>query len=132
MYLGLGLTLANIQPSGGSATGVPTNTSLPAIIGGNWTGGTLTINAGSWTDTPTQYTFNIYRGVTLVSTTTQVGDTLTYNPVVADVAQNMTCRVTAINGFGSSSPATSNIVTIIDTLLWTTSLMWGTNPLKWE
>ncbi len=132
MYLGLGLTLANIQSSGGSAPGVPTNTSLPAITGGNWTGGTLTINAGSWTDTPTQYTFNIYRGVTLVSTTTQVGNTLTYNPVVADVAQNMTCIVTAINGFGSSSPATSNIVTIIDTLLWTTSLMWGTNPLKWE
>ena len=89
---------------GASAT-APVNTVAPVISGGNYVGDVLTTTDGTWTGSPTSYSYQWKRGATNIGTNAN-----TYTLVSADANTNITCVVTATNAIGSTN-ATSNIFT---------------------
>ena len=94
-------------------TSVPViSTPLPSITPTTIDAGSptpLTCSTGTWTASPTTppltYNYQWYRGASPISGETNSTYT-TLSP--ADIGQQITCRVTAINGVISSSPATSS------------------------
>jgi len=89
---------------GASAT-APVNTVAPVISGGNYVGDVLTTTDGTWSGSPTSYSYQWKRGATNIGTNAN-----TYTLVSADANTNITCVVTATNAIGSTN-ATSNIFT---------------------
>ena len=83
----------------------PVNTVLPVVSGYSYIGDLLTTTDGTWTGTPTSFSYQWKRGVTNIGTNAN-----TYTLVSADAGTNITCVVTATNATGST-PATSNVVT---------------------
>jgi len=83
----------------------PVNSTLPVISGTTTLGSVLTTTNGTWTNSPTSYTYQWKRGATNIGTNTN-----TYTLVTADSLASITCVVTAINA-GGSTPATSNTIT---------------------
>lgn len=100
------LTMANYTPA---------NTVAPSISGNQWQGQVLTTTNGTWTNSPTTFTYQWRRGGVDIGGATAS----TYTLVAADRGTNITCVVTASNGLSAS--ATSNTLAIIDTLLDATS-----------
>lgn len=92
-------TSAVIAASGG----IPVNSVAPAITGTAQVGSTLTAGNGTWTNTPTNFTYQWNRGGVNIAGAT--GNTLIL--LVADQGSAITVLVTAINGSGSSTPVTS-------------------------
>jgi hypothetical protein len=91
----------------------PVNTVAPAITGTAQEGETVTCSTGTWTGTPTiTFAYQWKRNGSNIGSATNS----TYVLVTADVAQSITCEVTATNGSGSAS-ATSNTITPIAVLL---------------
>jgi hypothetical protein len=91
----------------------PVNTVAPAITGTAQEGQTVTCSTGTWTGTPTiTFAYQWKRNGSNIGSATNS----TYVLVTADVAQSITCEVTATNGSGSAS-ATSNTITPIAVLL---------------
>jgi hypothetical protein len=82
---------------------VPANTALPTISGTAQTGQTLTALSGSWTNSPTGFTYQWNRGTSAISGATAS----TYIPVTADVGFTLTVSVIAFNASGSSTPTSS-------------------------
>lgn len=80
----------------------PLNTVAPAITGNTYVGQTLTCSNGTWSNFPTSYSYQWYRGTTPIGTNAN-----TYTQVSADASQNISCVVTGINVAGSQT-ATSN------------------------
>lgn len=93
-------TSASVGPV--TAPSAPTNSVLPVISGSPIVGDTLTATDGTWTGSPTSFAF-------LWSGTGSPLTNSTYIPVSGDVGNNVTVRVTATNGTGST-PATSAAV----------------------
>lgn len=84
----------------------PANTDAPVVSGSLVQGSTLSTTNGTWTGDPTiTFTYQWRRGSTDISGATAA----TYATVLADVGENISCRVTGTNGAGSSS-ATSAAV----------------------
>jgi hypothetical protein len=81
----------------------PVNTSIPTVSGTDYVGDLLTTTDGTWTGTPTSFSYQWKRGATNIGTNAN-----TYTLVIADANTNITCVVTATNASGST-PATSNI-----------------------
>jgi hypothetical protein len=100
-----GSTTATSASVGPIASGAPSNTVAPAITGTTTEGQTLTTTHGTWTNSPTGYTYQWNRDGTPISSATAS----TYTPVNADVGTTITCDVTATNSFGNDT-ATSNSV----------------------
>jgi hypothetical protein len=94
----------NTNAVAGSA---PVNTVAPAVTPGTIAaGGTLSTDNGTWSNSPTSFTYQWRRaGVNLTGATSA-----SYVTVPADIGQALTCAVTAINAFGSAI-AVSNGVT---------------------
>jgi hypothetical protein len=93
-----------------SDEGPASNTSGPSIGGVARDGSTLTANPGSWDGTPTiTYTYQWQRcdasGNNCVDIAGETGSAYTLVP--ADVGGTIRVVVTAVNGAGSSNPATS-------------------------
>ena len=84
----------------------PVNTAAPVISGSTALGSVLTSTIGGWNNSPTSYTYQWRRGALQIGTNAN-----TYTLVAADSGAAITCMVTASNGSGSSSPATSNTIT---------------------
>jgi len=86
------------------ATGpnAPVNTALPVITGTAQVGQTLTVNPGTWTNSPT-FTYQWLKNGATISGATAAS----YVIPAPDVAGRISCRVTATNSDGSVS-ATSN------------------------
>ena len=82
----------------------PVNTVLPVVSGSTFVGDLLTTTDGTWTGTPTSFSYQWKRGATNIGTNAN-----TYTLVSADAGTNITCVVTATNATGST-PATSNII----------------------
>ena len=90
----------------GTTATAPVNTVLPVVSGTNfYVADVLTTTDGTWTGTPTSFSYQWKRGVTNIGTNAN-----TYTLVSADAGTNITCVVTATNATGST-PATSNVVT---------------------
>jgi len=82
---------------------VPIETALPTISGTAKVGQTLTATTGTWTNSPSSFTYQWNDGGIPIAGATAS----TYVPVSGDVGDFLTVSVTAINGMGSSFPATS-------------------------
>lgn len=100
---------------------VPVNTAAPVISGTRVVGQTLTTTNGSWSNSPTSFTYQWQRDGTNIGSATSN----TYVLVTADAGHAVTCLVTAVNGSGSSAPAASNSLTAVaeiiaaDVQFWT-------------
>lgn len=78
----------------------PANTILPVITGIAREGDTGTCSTGSWSYSPSSYTYARYRdGVTLIGGATAAA----YTYVTADVGHTVECAVTATNAAGSAT-----------------------------
>jgi len=99
------LTMANYTPA---------NTVAPSVTGTAVVGQTLSTTNGTWTNSPSTFSYQWYRGATLISGATNS----TYVLVQADAGQNIKCTVTATNSAGSAS-ADSNTLAIIETIIQT-------------
>lgn len=93
---------------GGSTPTAPVNTSLPTVTGTPAVGQTLTCTNGSWSGSPTSYSYGWNRnGNSIAGQTTN-----TYTVQSGDAGQNISCFVRATNAAGTSDFATSANVTI--------------------
>ncbi|PWT71908.1 MAG: hypothetical protein C5B60_10265 [Chloroflexi bacterium] len=94
---------------------VPVNTVLPTITGTAQVGQTLTASNGTWTNSPTGYTYQWNRAGSAIGGATSS----TYVPVTADIGSALTVSVVASNAGGSgtaaTSAATSPVIDIIPT-----------------
>lgn len=94
-----------------AAGSVPVISVAPAITGMNSAGTAdpgqvLTVSTGTWSGSPSSYAYQWKLAGSNVGTNTN-----TYTPTdVSDASKAITCQVTATNGNGASSPATSNSV----------------------
>jgi hypothetical protein len=94
--------------SGGS-TAAPVNTALPIISGTAQVGQTLTCTQGTWSNSPTSYTYQWNRAGTAISGATST----TYIPVTADIGSTLTYTVTATNAGGSTSATSAATAAVI-------------------
>lgn len=85
------------------ATPPPANTVLPAISGVNDIGQTLTVSDGTWSGSPTSYSYQWKRGGSSIGGATAS----TYVLTPSDSGAAITCVVTATNA-GGATPATSS------------------------
>ena len=93
----------------GTSATTPVNSVAPVISGSDYVTTTLTTTNGTWTNTPTSFTYQWYRNTTLIVGATSSSYTL----VQADADFEVKCKVTAINAFGSGL-ADSNSIYIYD------------------
>lgn len=94
-----------------AAAPVPSNTILPVVTGTPTPGNTLSTSNGTWTNSPTGYTYQWRRaGVDIAGATSS-----TYVAQTADIGKAITARVTAANG-PSSGVISSNSVTVVAAL----------------
>jgi hypothetical protein len=90
------------------SSGVPVNTVAPAITGTAQDGQIVTCSTGRWIGTPTiTFAFQWKRNGVNITLNAQ---SQSYKLVTADVGTNITCQVTATNGFGSSSAISNTII----------------------
>lgn len=103
MRAGLNAGIGSRKNLGGGAPGSPTNTVAPTISGTATVGQTLTATTGTWTGSPSSYSYVWKRNGTVIGW--QTGNTCL---VPANAAgMTITCEVTATNGIGPSAPASS-------------------------
>lgn len=97
------LTMANYTPA---------NTVPPSVTGTAVVGQTLSTTNGTWTNSPSSFTYQWYRGATLISGATSS----TYTLVQADAGNtsNIKCVVTATNSAGSVNADSNTIAQILD------------------
>jgi len=111
-YLGLhwvntAMRWENVR-GGGLGPQPPGNITPPAISGELTETYTLSVSTGTWTQSPTGYTYQWRKGgVNIAGATTN-----TYTSLSADVGSSIDCVVTATNAQGSRS-STSNSVVIL-------------------
>ena len=103
-----GSMTATSDPSSSVVVGAPANTAAPSITGPAQQGETLTAHNGSWSNSPTGYTYQWQDCNSLGASCAAIeGATQsTYTPQAADIEQRIRVTVTATNG-GGSTPATS-------------------------
>jgi hypothetical protein len=99
----------------------PVNSAAPTITGTAAVGQVLTANAGTWTHSPTSYTYQWQRCnssgascASLGSAVTTASLSTTRTLVSADGGQTIRVQVTASNG-ATGSPATSDATGVVDT-----------------
>ena len=95
-----------------AAPPAPVNTVAPVISGTMVVGQTLTTTNGTWTNSPTSFTYKWYKGITAI-----VGATSsTYILVQADAGTTtaIKCEVTAINLGGSTAADSNTLTTVYD------------------
>lgn len=94
----------------------PINTVAPTVSGTATQGNTLSCTTGSWNSnqsySPESYGYQWLRGGAAISGATSS----TYNTVIADVGNAISCRVTATNQRGPVSAVSSNSITVTSAL----------------
>lgn len=106
--------LGSIASSIQVASAAPVNTVAPVVSGGKSTGLTFSTTTGTWTGSPSGYTYQWTRGGSNIGSATAS----TYVMVAADIGTAIGCTVTATNGTGST-PQASNTITGIS---WSVSV----------
>ena len=82
----------------------PVNTVEPVVSGTTTLGSVLTTTNGTWTNSPTSYTYKWRRGASIISGATSS----TYTLVYADSSASISSEVTAINAGGSTAETSGN------------------------
>ncbi len=99
-----------------AALAVPFNTSAPTITGSPMQGLLLTTNRGSWTNSPTSFTYQWLdcdiAGANC-SATAAPGSSRTYAPTAADVGHTLRVLEVAANGAGPGAAASSVATAIV-------------------
>jgi hypothetical protein len=107
-----GTQTATSLPTAAVTPPVPVNTAAPSISGAAWEGQTLTASSGTWTNTPTSYTYawelcnSSGTGCSAISgaTTTSGATTANYQiPPSGDAGDTIEVQVTASNAGGASA-----------------------------
>lgn len=101
---------------GGSAASqaVPTNSTLPSISGTAEEGQQLTANPGSWTDSPTSYSYTWQRCDSGGASCSAIGTNSThYTLVSADIGSTIRVKVVATNASGPSVPKQSAKTSVV-------------------
>ena len=93
----------------------PTNTAIPVISGTARTGETLTNSRGSWTSSPTSYTYQWKRATTSGGVYTDIvsATNRTYDVTDADIDKFIKVSVIATNSIGASSAALSAATSVV-------------------
>jgi len=119
LLLGMAIAAALLSPIGSASTkAVPTNTVLPAITGTAAVGQTVTTSDGTWTGSPTSFTYEWLRcpssgGSADGSDCASIGvSTNSYAVATGDVGFTLRSRVTAVNSDGQAK-AVSNQTAIV-------------------
>jgi hypothetical protein len=87
---------------------IPVNTSPPTISGLAQAGSILTASPGTWTESPTAYTYRWRRcDASGVNCTALAATSRSYMPIEADVGKTLRVAVTASNQAGTSQAAVS-------------------------
>jgi hypothetical protein len=94
--------IASLGGGGGGLPDAPSNTALPVITGTTSTGGVLTVSNGSWTETPSFFSYQWFRAGAPIAGQLAA----TYTVLVGDIGLNITASVVASNGL-NSDPAVS-------------------------
>lgn len=99
--------------SGGSA---PANTVAPAVTGTATVGSTLTTDNGTWSNTPTSYSYQWQRDNTGGGTYSNItsATSSSYTLVDADDGCNIRCVVTATNASGSASANSNALGAVVE------------------
>jgi hypothetical protein len=92
---------------GASYLSSPVNTVAPAVTGTVQSRQTLSTTTGTWTGSPTSYSYQWKRGATNVGANSD-----SYTLVTADVGSTMTCVVTATNAVGSTNATSGTTGTV--------------------
>ncbi len=101
--------MAGAGGGGGGGTGTPVNTALPSISGTPEPGSTLTATTGTWSGSPTGYSYQWYDEETPISGATGS----TYTVTSSDIDHTIDVAATASNASGSGVPAGSNSTGVI-------------------
>jgi hypothetical protein len=93
----------------------PTNTALPAITGITRTGETLTTSRGSWTSSPSSYTYQWKRANAVGGTYNNIASATdrTYDVTDADIDKFIKVTVIATNNIGPSTAALSAATAVV-------------------
>ena len=104
-------TIATMSISSAS----PSSSAVPVITGTTRTGDTLTTSNGSWTGSPTSYAYQWKRSTTSTGVYSDIPSATSSSYVVSelDVGYFFKVSVTATNGAGTSSAATSLATTAV-------------------
>lgn len=89
---------------------VPQNTTAPVVSGTPTSGQTLTTTNGTWSNTPTGYTYQWRRGGVNISGATASSYTL----VLADVGATISVAVTATNANGSTTATSAESAAVTE------------------
>ena len=93
----------------------PTNSAVPVLTGTARTGQSLSATTGSWTGSPTSYSYQWQRSLTSGGSLVDIAAATSNTYVVSesDVGYFITASVSATNGIGTSSAALSSATTAV-------------------
>ncbi len=94
--------LASLGGGGGGLPDAPSNTALPVISGPTSTGSTLTVSNGSWTESPSFFSYQWRRAGVPISGQTAAS----YTVLIGDIGLAITASVVASNGINSDPAIT--------------------------
>ena len=106
---------------------VPTNSGIPTVTGTARTGETLSASTGTWTGSPTTFSYQWKRANSVGGTFSDISSATSnqYELTDSDIGKYLKVSVVATNGVGASSAvlssATSVIVDLADSVVPTTS-----------
>jgi hypothetical protein len=106
--------------------GVPANSVAPGISGATSQGSTLTATTGTWTNSPTSFSYQWRRDGTNITGAVSS----TYSLAGLDLGHSITAIVTATNSFGSNN-ATSNSIAIPSSAYGQGPAVIGLELLEW-
>jgi len=104
MRIGLGLGFYQLDGSAANPL-APANTVAPVASGTTVVGQTLSVTDGTWTNTPSGYTYQWYRGGSPIGGATSS----TYVLVTADIGSLISCIVVATNASGSNVASSNSL-----------------------
>lgn len=121
---GLARGIALVNSSGAQPVSAPVNLSAPLITGTTTEGQSLSGSQGTWSNTPTSYTYQWRRNGSPISAATLQAYTL----VLADVGATITYTVTATNAGGSTSATSAGVgpvaaLPVVTEIAWTPAMM---------
>src|SRR3954469_19894830 len=109
----LATIVAGLLLAAGAFAAAPANTTAPAVTGTPKVGQTLSVSNGTWTNSPTSYTYQWQRCTSSTSCTNIAGATQkTYVVRSADAGRTLRAVVTAANADGSSTANSNQTSTV--------------------
>ncbi len=123
-----------LDGSGNCTIAAPANSVAPAIAATAKVGEAITTSNGTWSGSPTSYSYQWYWADTAAAISGATA--ISYTPIINDIGHTLLCKVVATGIGGPSSPASSNTtsavasVTILDQLTDSPIVAYSVRKLK--